>query len=110
MFSKRQFTPGNNSNASRVINYTAEYNNRNPDSAQISCLCNGNIYNKNVLSSDSASQRETALQRISYLCRINAGGTPQYGDLNLGKPVNLNYLGKNEGMPGGSGSPPVNKF
>ena len=38
------------------------------------------------------------------------GGNTQYGSFYLGQPLNLNYLGRTEGMPGGSGSPPVNRF
>jgi hypothetical protein len=110
MFSKRKFTPGNNSNANRMIHYVTEYNNRFPDSSQLSCVCNGDIYNKNVLGSESPSQRIPYKQYVAYLCKSNLGGTTQYGNFYLGEPLNLNYLGRNEGMPGGSGKPPVNKF
>jgi hypothetical protein len=110
MYSQRQFTPGNNSNASRIINYIAEYNTRYPNSTQLNCLCNGNIHNKNVLGSESPSQRIPYKQYVAYLSRTNLGGTTQYGNYYLGEPLNLNYLGRNAGMPGGSGSPPVNKF
>jgi hypothetical protein len=33
-----------------------------------------------------------------------------YGNFYLGKPLNINYLGRIEGMPGGSGMPPINRF
>jgi hypothetical protein len=109
MYSQRKFTPGNNSNASRVINYIAEYNARNPNSVQ-KCICYGNTYNKNVIESDSPSQRQSNNQRIAYLCRTRLGGSTQYGNNYLGELLNLNYLGKMAGMPGGSGRPPSNKF
>jgi len=110
MYSQRQFTPGNKSNANRIINYIVEYNAIHPNSANTQCVCNGNIYNKNIVGSQSSSQRITYKQYISYLSRTNLGGSTQYGNFYLGEPLNINYLGRNAGMPGGSGSPPVNKF
>jgi hypothetical protein len=44
------------------------------------------------------------------LCRTRLGGSTQYGNNYLGELLNLNYLGKMAGMPGGSGMPPSNKF
>lgn len=38
------------------------------------------------------------------------GGITQFGNAYLGKPVNLNYLGKMEGQKGGGGSPPKNVY
>ena len=38
------------------------------------------------------------------------GGKMQYGNFYLGEQLKINYLGRIQGMPGGSGSPPVNKF
>jgi len=55
-----------------------------------------------ILKLDGASQQTTRISRMS--------GKYQFGNFYLGKPLNLNYLGKMEGMPGGSGIPPVNKF
>jgi hypothetical protein len=37
-------------------------------------------------------------------------GKLQYGNFYLGQPLNINYLGRMEGMPGGSGMPPRNRF
>ena len=34
----------------------------------------------------------------------------KYGNFYLGQPLNVNYLGRMEGMPGGSGTPPINRF
>jgi len=47
-------------------------------------------------------------QKINRISRIS--GKTQFGNFYLGKPLNVNYLGKMEGMPGGSGIPPVNRF
>ncbi len=41
--------------------------------------------------------------------RFNRGST-QFGNSYLGKPVSLNYLGRAEGMPGGSGTSPGNRY
>jgi len=55
-----------------------------------------------VLKLNGASQQTTRISRIS--------GKIQFGNFYLGKPLNVNYLGRMEGMPGGSGMPPVNKY
>lgn len=55
-----------------------------------------------ILKLDSYSQKVTRISRM--------GGKLQYGNFYLGQPLNINYLGRMEGMPGGSGSPPKNKF
>jgi len=47
-------------------------------------------------------------QQINRISRMS--GKPQFGNFYLGQPLNINYLGKMEGMPGGSGMPPRNKF
>ena len=47
-------------------------------------------------------------QQIGKIGRIN--GKTQFGNFYLGKPLQLNYLGRSEGMPGGSGMPPKNQF
>jgi hypothetical protein len=55
-----------------------------------------------VLKLDSYSQVTNRISRMS--------GKTQFGNFYLGQPLNVNYLGRMEGMPGGSGSPPVNRF
>ena len=55
-----------------------------------------------VLKLDSYSQVTNRISRIS--------GKTQFGNFYLGQPLNVNYLGRMEGMPGGSGSPPINRF
>jgi len=55
-----------------------------------------------VLKLDGNSQQINRISRMS--------GKPQFGNFYLGQPLNINYLGRMEGMPGGSGMPPRNKF
>lgn len=47
-------------------------------------------------------------QQVGQISRMN--GQIHFGNGYLGQTRTLNYLGKMEGMPGGSGSPPTNKF
>ena len=47
-------------------------------------------------------------QNVNYISRW--GGITQFGDFYLGQPLKINYLGRTEGQPGGSGCPPRNKF
>jgi hypothetical protein len=53
-----------------------------------------------VLKLDGYSQQ---VSRISRIC-----GRTQFGNFYLGQPLNINCLGRVEGMPGGSGKPPSN--
>ena len=55
-----------------------------------------------VLKLDGYSQQTNRISRMA--------GTTQFGNFYLNQPLNINYLGRIPGMPGGSGSPPVNKF
>lgn len=114
MYSNQYFTPGRKSNARRMIYYTAEYNrklyeeNKNENiTSFLPCNCIGEYYNKNIISSNNASQPTPYKLQVSYVCRTQYGGNTQFGN---GSPVILNYLGKMEGMPGGSGIPPRNQF
>ena len=114
MYSKRQFTPGNNSNAKRIINYNAVYDQLNSNSLNQDSLncnrCAPIITNKNIMGSDSNSSRVSYNVRISQIVNINKGGNTQFGSFYLDEPLQLNYLGRAEGMPGGSGRPPRNQF
>jgi hypothetical protein len=49
-------------------------------------------------------------QQISIQINSTIGGRVHYGNYYLGKPIQVNYLGRTEGQPGGSGSPLRNKF
>ena len=105
MFSQRQFTPGKKSNARRMIEYTAEINDSN-----LNCVCVPDKYDKTTVGSDSPSLKISNNMRIAQVITSSLGGKTQYGNFYLGQPLQLNYLGRNEGMPGGSGSAPKNKF
>lgn len=52
---------------------------------------------------DSSSQRSKPIGRIN-------GGITQFGNFYLGQQLSVNYLGRMEGQPGGSGSAPKNQF
>jgi hypothetical protein len=110
MYSQRQFTPGKKGNSAKIINYIAQYNALYPNSDQLQCVCISDDYDKTTLGSDSPSIKVSKNIRISQLVNIYKGGKTQYGNFYLGQPLNINYLGRMEGMAGGSGSPPVNKF
>ena len=110
MYTYSHFRPGgSNNNTSRVINYVAEYNVLNPNLAS-TCLCSKDKFDKNTPGSDASSARVSYATRISQVINYSKGGKPQYGNFYLGQPLNVNYLGRTEGMPGGSGSPPINRF
>jgi hypothetical protein len=111
------FTPGNKSYAKRMINYNAVYNKLNANSLNYNLQpnskcggCIGEIHNKNINGSDSPSSRLSYNTRISQIITTSLGGKTQYGNFYLGNPLNINCFGRVEGMPGGFGSPPINKF
>jgi len=110
MTPQRQFTPGKKSNSAKMINYIAQINALFPNSEQLSCACLPDKYDKTVLGSDSPSIRISNNMRVAQLVNFYRGGKTQYGNFYLGQPLNINYLGRTEGMPGGSGGPPLNKF
>ena len=58
------------------------------------------MYLSKILKLDSYSQQVNRIGRYS--------GRTQYGNFYLGQPLNINYLGRTEGMPGGSGKAPTN--
>jgi len=55
-----------------------------------------------ILKLDSYSQKVNRISRFA--------GKVQFGNFYLGQPLTINYLGRSEGMSGGSGAPPLNKF
>ena len=107
----RKFIPGNSSNTSRMINYVAQYNARYPD-AELECNkpCVSEKIDKRYIGSDSVSYRIPNKIRVSQIVQTSLGGSTQYGNFYLGQPLQLNYLGNLQGMPGGSGMPPKNTF
>jgi hypothetical protein len=111
MHSYRHFTPGGTSNTAYMINYVTEYNQLYGQQGKIkNCYCVTNKYDKNTPGSDSSSAKVSYATRIAGVIRQTKGGKSQYGNFYLGQPLNINYLGRIEGMPGGSGAPPVNRF
>jgi hypothetical protein len=106
----RKFTPGNNSNSSRMIHYVAELNALYPNRNNINCSCIPDRYNKTIPGSDSGSYKIPRNIWYSQVIRTSLGGSTQYGNIYLGEPLTLNYLGNPQGMPGGSGAPPKNRF
>jgi len=110
-YSQTQFAPGKRSNSARMINYIAAYNAAFPNSQQLTCAsCVSDKYDKTISGSDSPSINVSNNVRVSQIINFSKGGTTHYGNYYLGQQTNVNYLGRIEGMPGGSGSPPVNKF
>jgi hypothetical protein len=108
---QKHFTPGKKANTARLINYIAAYNAAFPNSEQLNCIaCTADKYDKNELGSDSPSSRVSNNIRVSQIVNYTKGGTTHFGNFYLGQPLNINYLGRSAGMPGGSGSPPVNRF
>jgi len=114
MQSYQSFMPGKRSNMRKMIRYTAEYNfyynatnglfGYNPSK----CVCIPDNYVKYVVGSDSPSIKVSNNVRIAQIVNYSKGGKSQFGNFYLGQPLNINYLGRMEGMPGGSGSPPRN--
>jgi hypothetical protein len=107
MFSQRQFTPGKKSNSSKLIYYTALLNAQNPN-REILCNCIEDKYDKFVSQSNTPNTSYNSL--LSQKIKSSVGGSTQFGNYYLGKPPVFNYLGRLEGQPGGSGSPPRNQF
>jgi len=110
MYSQRSFIPGSRTNTSRVINYIANYNNSNNPNKQLNCLCIPDKYDKSTPSSSNPSIKTSSAMKTAYIIKNTKGGKLYYGNSYLNQPLELNYLGKREGMSGGSGRPPYNKF
>jgi hypothetical protein len=112
MTSYQSFTPGKKSGAGKIINYIAQYNAVHADTEGLKCACVEDKFEKNLsyAGSDSPSIRLPRNIRISQFIRSIRGGKTQYGNFYLGQPLNVNYLGRSEGMAGGSGTPPRNMF
>ena len=108
MYSYGNFRPGGRTKTGRLINYVSEYNAIN---GKINtCYCIPDKYDKNTPGFNSASARVSYVTRIAQVIGSKKGGNVQYGNFYLGQPLNINYLGRMEGMPGGSGMPPLNRF
>ena len=108
MYSYQSFTPGSRNNTSRIINYVAESQAIGKEIT--TCYCIPDKYDKNTPGFDSASARVSYATKIAQIIASTRGGTPQYGNFYLGQPLDVNYLGRIAGMPGGSGKAPKNRF
>jgi len=110
--SSSRFRPGGNFNTLKMIHYVAQLNNRYPNGEYSNCniTCRPEIINKRFPGSDAASFRISNNMRVSQLVKTSLGGSTQYGNFYLGQPLQLNYLGNPQGIPGGSGMPPKNTF
>ena len=93
----------------RLINYVTAYNYFHPENPKI-FICPGNKYNKEMVMSNGSSVAHPYGTRISQILNRRPGGSTQFGSDYLGKPTIVNYLGRVEGQPGGSGMPPLNRF
>jgi hypothetical protein len=95
------------SNRASVTNYNL-YN--RSLAKKIYCQCIQNKYNKAVPQSNATYPNLSQQQRIAQTLNAGTGGSTQYGNFYLGKPLTINYLGRTEGQPGGGGMPPKNKY
>jgi hypothetical protein len=97
MASYQTFIPGGNTN-SRIncVQYFEKHNSRD---------CLKPIPNKSILGTGSASGGVSYKMRLSNMIQYAQGKKTHYGNGYLGQSININYLGKAEGMPGGSGRP-----
>lgn len=102
MRSYRSFVPGGSRNHSRVIQYTSQF--------PKTCYCVTEKYDKSTLGSTNSSVRQSYATRISQAVQATKGGKIQFGNFYLGKPLELDYLGQMEGIPGGRLGPPLNRF
>jgi hypothetical protein len=118
MSSYQNFTPGKRLGTRKIIKYIAEYNfyynsinkssNINTLYNPATCVCIPDNYDKSVPGSNSPSINVSNNVRISQIINYSKGGKSEYGNFYLGQPLNINYLGRIQGMPGGSGKPPSN--
>jgi hypothetical protein len=108
MYSHKHFKPGGKTSTSKLIYYVAELNYLT--GVYRDCYCIPDKYDKNTLGSLASSMPTSYASRLSQIVTSTKGGRVQYGNSYLEQPINVNYLGRTEGMPGGSGAPPLNKF
>ena len=65
---------------------------------------------KYLYASNSSADLLSYNNRMSKNILTNLGGKINFGNYYLGKPTIFNYLGRQEGQPGGSGIPIRNQF
>jgi hypothetical protein len=79
---------------------------------------NNNVYNKCIKNKCIKFNPNLTLKKphipynliVSQKIQTKLGGSINYGNFYLGNPLSINYLGRTEGQPGGSGAPPKNKY
>lgn len=102
---QKYFIPGGSSNTTRrLIKYGAI--------SGKSCICQTDDENKvKKDSTDYNSLNVSNAQRIANSIQTQGyGGSVRFGTAYLGQQQTVNYLGRVEGQPGGSGRPPRNTF
>jgi hypothetical protein len=100
MYSYRHFTPGKKSNSSRIVKgYTQ---------AETTCACVQDKYDKTSVANNKSNVSKQLQQ--AHMLKFASGGTVRFGNDHLKQPPTVNYLGRTEGQPGGSGKPPTNRF
>ena len=72
--------------------------------------CDKNKWDKFKFTSVGNNPNISYKQQMSIKINNTLGGNVHYGGYYLGKPVQVNYLGRTEGQPGGSGAPLRNRF
>jgi hypothetical protein len=111
MYSYGHFRPGGKKGASCLIEKVAEYNKiYGPEGKTKAYSCITDNYDKNNPGSGASYANKSYATQIAQIISARKGGNIQFGNFYLGQPLNINYLGRIEGMPGGSGMPPINRF
>ena len=80
------------------------------DSSECVLKCDKNKWDKFKFTSVGNNPNISYKQQLSIKIKTTVGGSVQYGNYYLGKPIQVNYLGRTQGQPGGSGAPLRNKF
>lgn len=82
----------------------------NPLNYKMNRAFNTNYANmSNKLRRAKRLQLSGSSQQVNVISRFNTGNT-HFGNFYLDKPMQINYLGRYQGMPGGSGAPPKNNY
>jgi hypothetical protein len=101
MRSYQQFTPGKKSNDSKLILYS--------NLQDVNVCPNYNCTYENLTNpnydSNSNFSNLSGNRRIAQVLSSTLGGKLRFGNFYLNEPINVNYLGRTPGQPGGSGRP-----